>query len=203
MKTLLALLLLATVSLKGASTVQDLGQGLVYFRVHTLPADLPGAAPAHNATAIDVRFAAADAAQASALGAWIKFNATVKTPVFVLMNASTSRALREAIRGGTAGVIVIAPRLPPVASDVAVAVTLETDRQAFEALEHGTPVDALLHDYPDKPRVDEAYLDREHIPDSEAPETASDTPPPPPPLVDAVLQRAVQLHRGLVALKQI
>lgn len=198
----LALLCLATPCWAAAPS-RDLGQGLAYFRVHALPDDLPETAPAHTACVLDLRFAAADAAQAGALSAWIKFNATPKSPVFVLENAGTSRALRAAVASGTPGVIVLAPRSQSPAPDIAVDVSAEADRQAYDALDKGAALDSLLHDYPDKPRVDEAYLDKEHIPDSAAPDAVSDAPPPPMPLVDALLQRAVQLHRGLVALKQL
>ena len=64
-------------------------------------------------------------------------------------------------------------------------------------------VQSLLNDFPDKPRVDEAYLEKEHIADVDAPEVAADKASPAAPLVDAMLQRAVQLHRGLLALKRI
>jgi hypothetical protein len=78
----------------------------------------------------------------------------------------------------------------------------EDDRKAYDALEKGADVRSLLSDYPDKPRIDEAYLEKEHIADSEAPEVPTDKPLPPRPTVDALLQRAVQLHRGLLALKR-
>jgi hypothetical protein len=86
---------------------------------------------------------------------------------------------------------------------ISVNVSPEADRRAYDALEKGSDVQSLLSDYPDKPRIDEAYLEKEHIADSDAPDVISDKPPPPRPLVDAMLQRAVQLHRGLLALKKI
>ncbi len=82
-------------------------------------------------------------------------------------------------------------------------VSPEDDKRAYDALESGASVESLLSDYPDKPRIDEAYLEKEHLSDSDAPDLPTDKPPPPKPLVDALLQRAVQLHRGLVALKRV
>jgi hypothetical protein len=181
----------------------DLGQGLAYHRVHALPADLPSHFGAPSACVLDLRYASSDAASAGALGAWIRFNASERTPVFVLENASTGASILAAVPAATPGVIVLAPRASKLAADIEVSVEPAADRRAYEAVEKGAPVDSLLHDYPDKPRVDEAFLDKEHIPDSEAPESASDSPPPPMPMTDALLQRAVQLHRGLVALKRL
>jgi hypothetical protein len=82
-------------------------------------------------------------------------------------------------------------------------VSPEDDRRAYDALEKGADVQSLLSDYPAKPRIDEAYLEKEHIADSDSPEIPTDKPLPARPLVDAMLQRAVQLHRGLLALKRI
>ena len=50
-------------------------------------------------------------------------------------------------------------------------------------------------------QIGAAYLEKEHIADSEAPDVPADKGGP--PLTDKVLQRAVQLHRGLLALKRV
>jgi hypothetical protein len=62
----------------------------------------------------------------------------------------------------------------------------------------------------DKPRNDEAMLAREHLPDSALGDEPADSSPPgsgpkktAPALIDRVLQRAVQLHRTMVALRRI
>ena len=103
----------------------------------------------------------------------------------------------------TVGVVVLAPASGKLSPDIAVRVDADTDRRAYDALEKGASLASLLSDNPDKPRIDEAYLEREHLSDGDAPDVASDKPSPPSPLVDSVLQRAVQLHRGLLALKRI
>ena len=66
-------------------------------------------------------------------------------------------------------------------------------------------VKALLSDAPDKVRNDEARLDKDHLSDADEPPTDTDRPADRKPrqLIDAVLQRAVQLDRGLLALKRL
>ena len=189
---------------RAAVSVRDLGQGLAYYRVHELPADLPSAPTGRPGPCVlDLRFAKSDDPAASALRAWIKFNATVHTPIFVLENGATSPALQAALPAGIAGLVVLAPESAKLNPDIAVRVPEERDRRAYDALEKGAPIESLLSDYPAKPRIDEEYLEKEHLADSEAPEPNTDKPSPPGPLVDALLQRAVQLHRGLLALKRI
>jgi hypothetical protein len=185
--------------------VRDLGEGLTYFRVHELPADQPSPVSGRpGACVLDLRYAKSDAPSALTLRAWIKFNVTPHTPVFVLENAETDPALLAALSGGgQTGILVIAPISKSVSPDIAIHVSGADDRKAYEALEKGADIKSLLSDYPDKPRVDEAYLEKEHIADSEAPDSVSDKPDPPKPMIDPVLQRAVQLHRGLVALRRI
>ena len=189
----------------GSQPARDLGQGLSYYRVHELPADLPtnpGTGP--GPCVLDLRFAKADDAAAATLKAWVMFNSTPRTPVFAIENAGTAPALRAAIApSGAQGLVVLAPVSARLAPDIEVAVSPETDQKAYDALEKGASLEALLTDYPDKPRIDEAYLEKEHIPDSQAPDVPTDKPQAAPPLVDLLLQRAVQLDRGLIALKRL
>jgi len=189
----------------GSQPARDLGQGLAYYRVHELPADLPtnpGARPGPGV--LDLRFAKSDEASAGALKAWLMFNATPRTPIFAIENAGTAPALRAAIAPNVAqGLIVLAPLSAKLAPDIEVAVSPEIDQKAYAALEKGASLESLLTDYPDKPRIDEAFLEKEHIPDSQAPDVPTDKPQAPLPLVDLLLQRAVQLHRGLIALKRL
>jgi hypothetical protein len=188
----------------GASIVRDLGAGLTYYRIHRLPQDQPSPpAGRPGACILDLRYAKSDEIAASALRDWVKFNVSVHAPVFVLENAATDPALLATLPGGgQPGLIVLAPLSDKIGPDIAVRVTAAQDRKAYEALEKGADVTSLLSDYPDKPRIDEAYLEKEHIPDSESPEVPTDHLPA-RPLVDPLLQRAVQLHRGLVALKRV
>lgn len=185
-----------------ATLIRDLGQGLTYYRVHEIPQDQPSASRA-GACVLDLRYAKSDEMGASALRAWVSFNASVQAPVFVLENAQTDPALLAVFASrGPAGMLVLAPASARLGPQISVIVSPEDDRKAYDALEKGADVRTLLSDYPDKPRIDEAYLEKEHIADSDAPEVPTDKPLPARPTVDAMLQRAVQLHQGLLALKR-
>jgi hypothetical protein len=188
-----------------AALVRDLGQGLTYYRVHELPADLPSPPSGRPGPCVlDLRFAKSDGISAAALRAWVRFNVSARSPIFVLENGATSPFLRASLAaGGPQGLMVLAPVSAGLSPDIAVRVAEDTDQRAYDALEKGEPIQSLLRDNPAKPRVDEAYLEKEHLSDSEAPDVAAEKPSAPPPLVDAMLQRAVQLHRGLAALKRI
>jgi len=200
---------------------RDLGQGLAYRRVHQLPADLPTTeAERKQPCVLDLRYVAGDAAVARALAAWLKFHATAHAPVFVLANADTGRALLAPLAGRepAGSVVVIGAAAPGFAPDIAVKISPDAERRAYDALEHGAALESLLVENTDKPRNDEARLAKEHVPDPAVPasdDTAAGSTPAPPaddkptkpkpsPLpVDAALQRAVQLHRTLLALKKI
>jgi hypothetical protein len=203
---ILAAAALATCALAApaATAPRDLGLGLSYYRVHELPRDFPFSAKGQAGPCVlDLRFATADGPSCAALTAWIRFNSSARAPVFVLENSSTSPSLVAALPMGSPGLVVIAPRTPKMGADVAVAVSAESDKKAYDAAEKGATLDSLIHDYPEKPRLDEAYLEKEHLSDSDALDDIADRPGPPMPLVDAVLQKAVQLHRGLLALKRV
>jgi hypothetical protein len=186
-----------------ATLIRNLGQGLTYYRVHEIPQDQPAAARA-GVSVLDLRYAKSDELGASALKAWVAFNASAHAPIFVLENAQTDPALLAVFTArGPAGMIVLAPASARMEPQISVTVSPEDDRKGYDALEKGADVRSLLSDYPDKPRIDEAYLEKEHIADSDSPEVPTDKPLPPRPTVDAMLQRAVQLYRGLLALKRI
>ena len=188
-----------------ATLVRDLGKGLTYFRMRDIPQDQPSPASGRpGACVLDLRYAKADETGASVLKDWVLFNVSPKAPVFILENAQTDPALLAVLPAkGPPGLVVLAPVSARIAPAIAVQVSPEDDRKAYNALEKGADVMTLLSDFPDKPRIDEAYLEKEHIADSDSPDIPTDKPLPPRPLVDAMLQRAVQLHRGLLALKKI
>jgi hypothetical protein len=188
-----------------ATLVRDLGQGLTYYRVRDIPQDQPSPTTGRpGACVLDLRYAKADETGASVLKDWVMFNVSTKAPVFVLENAQTDPALLAVLPAkGPPGLVVLAPASARIAPAIAVLVSPEDDRKAYDALEKGADIQSLISDYPDKPRIDEAYLEKEHIADSDTPEIPTDKPLPPRPLVDPMLQRAVQLHRGLLALRKI
>ncbi|MBL9201880.1 MAG: hypothetical protein JNL39_15325 [Opitutaceae bacterium] len=188
---------------------RDLGQGLAYVRVKRLPADLPAhsAGPARPCV-IDVRYTEADAVAATTFAAWLGFRATPRAPMLVLANTATSPALLDALArpGARPSVIVIGAPGARFAPDLAVSSTAAEERTAYDALENGAAPDTLLADFPDKVRNDEASLVRGQ---SGPGETPADAPPEGPaerrsaPVIDAALQRAVHLHRALVALRKL
>ncbi|MDP3070454.1 MAG: hypothetical protein Q8N18_09210 [Opitutaceae bacterium] len=190
-----------------AAPERDLGLGLVYVRVKHLPADLP-APPAGKAPpcVVDVRYIEADAAAVTTFAAWLRFRAAPRTPVFVLANALTSPALLDALapRLPGDGIIVIGAAGGSFRPDSAVRISAEEERRAYDALEQGAALETLLADNPDKVRNDEARLVHGSA-GQPSPDGADESPTPrrPPPLIDAALQRALHLHRALLALKKL
>ncbi|HZZ58880.1 MAG TPA: hypothetical protein VFE31_13690 [Opitutaceae bacterium] len=210
MRALLLVLIAVTVA-AAAPLQRDLGEGLIYFRVHHLPSDLPAdSALKARPCVLDLRYVKGDAAMAAVLRNWLKGHAAVSHPILLLANADTSAALLTPLASADAvpGVVIIAPQSATFAADISVPDSPRRERRAYDALEQGTPVEKLLDDNPPKARNDEARLDRDHISDEEMEAETDDAPPsdapaPPRPLVDAELQRAVQLHRALLALKRL
>ena len=199
-----------------------LGRNVTYARVHALPADLPSSTAVHQGSLVlDLRFVPAGAEEAQAFAAWLKFQARPAAPVIVLINAQTSPALFAPLADAEAppGVVSIGPAAAGIKPDLALDVTAEADRRAYEAFEHGTPLTELVTPKLDKTRHDEAEIARERtaaangdVPDGDAGDDDLPAGPPktitavlvsPPAPVDAVLQRALQLHRALLALRKI
>lgn len=215
----LSVFLLPVLPLHAAPLARDLGEGLAYHRAAVLPADLPTEESARKQPCVlDLRYAEGDAAAGTVLLAWLKFHAAVRTPVFLLINADTSPALLApvAARAPFAGLIVIGSASPALTPDLELKIASVEERRAYGALAAGTPVELLLNDTPEKIRNDEARLAQDHhgspdptlTPADDLVETAPATEKPAPPkasapLIDSALQRAVQLHRSLKALKKI
>lgn len=189
--------------LAAAPLARDLGQGLAYVRMRELPGDLPpqpaGPAPA---CVVDLRYTPASPDAAAAFGAWLKFRATARSPVLVLANRDTAPELRLVLResAGGAGIVVIGIPGPGFAPDVAVRATPEEEKAAYATLDRDTPLAALLSDHPDKQRYDEASLIGAPAPLTEDGPAGATVPPA--RRVDATLQRAVHLHRALMALRR-
>jgi hypothetical protein len=213
----LCLLLAVTGVARSAPLPRNLGQGLLYYRLHELPADLPtDESERRQPCILDLRYVDGHDAEATALAAWLKFHATARAPVFVLANAATNRGLIAAITpsGAGAAVVVLGNTPSEFAPDIPVKVSAEAERRAYDALEHGATAESLITENPDKPRNDEAKLAKERQSD---PNPGTETPSPAaiagnveespkektPPVIDAVLQRAVHLHRALVALRKL
>jgi hypothetical protein len=214
---------LAPGAVRAAPLERDLGQGLAYFRVHSIPADLPSdESVRHRPCVVDVRYVRGDRAAAVALLAWLKSHATPKSPILLLANPDTAPVLLVPLNSANAvpGLLVVGPSARNFGPDISVSVAPSLERRAYDALEKGASIDSLISAPVVKERNDEERLDREHLEDSAPPDQARDAPKPetadsatdagqpakppaPPPLIDPVLQRAVQLHRALVALKRL
>jgi hypothetical protein len=206
-----------------APLVRDLGEGLVYFRISTLPADLPTAEAARKQPCVlDVRYVRGDPSAGTALDAWLKFHATSRTPVLLLINAETEATVLASLaaRLPAAGLVVIGTASPGLTPDLVLKITPTEERRAYDALATGATIESLLNDNPTKIRDDEARLVKDYArrPDPAAPtvapltddypsaatdseRTTSNKPSVAP--IDSALQRAVHLHRALKALKKI
>lgn len=201
-------------ALHGAALERDLGSGLRYFRAASLPADLPGAAAKVGPLVLDLRFSQTAEGGSSALEAWVRFRATARTPVLVLVNPGTPAELTGVLAALKAqpGVLTVGSPTPTFTPDLALSVPLADDRRAYDALVHESgSVHALITERAGKPRIDEASIMRErgNPPPPQLPPdplTAARPPeaqPAPPPIVDRTLQRAVHVHRALIALQRL
>ncbi len=201
------IIVVVSVAVQAAPTEHELGQGLVYVRVRELPADLP-ARPTGRVPAcvMDVRYVAATPEAAEAFMAWTAFRATLRTPVLILANDETSASLRTALAGHARGTGIVVVGIPGSSfrPDVAVKGTTEGERRAYDAFSQGAALTKLLSDNPDKVRNDEASLSKDGLAEASA-DATDDTVNGrrAAPLIDVTLQRAVHLHRALVAFKKI
>jgi hypothetical protein len=212
MKAAPALLLLALAPLLRAAPLErDLGQGLVYWRAHAIPEDLPAALP-RQPCVLDVRFVRGGERAGADLLGWLKAHASPHTPVFLLANAETSGALLSPLNApdSVLGLVIIGPKAKDFEPDIALRVSAGEDRKAYEALEHGTPVDSLVTEHVDKIRNDEQTLEKARAEENGGDDDtdAGDNPPAPakagpPQLIDETLQRAVELDRAMLALKRL
>ena len=141
---------------------RTLEKDLTYFRLHHLPGDLP-AAPPGGALVVDLRFVAADDAAVASFAHWLQAHAGRETPVFVLIDRATAPALRAELAPAhaPAGEVSIGPAEGAPPPDVALDVTPEADRAAYESLENGTPLAQVVHPKVDKTRYDEAAMARQ------------------------------------------
>ena len=219
-KFLLPLLLIVAPALAANAPAEplerDLGHGLAYFRVHSLPADLPATAARRGAVVLDLRYTRGESGATAALGGWLKSHGSTTTPVFVLLNADTAPAVVAYFTSHdpVAGLVTLGGAASGYTPDIALKIHPAAERAAYDALEHGTPVESLLIDSPDKPRHDEASIAQERAaPADESTDADTDianpgeaapiTPATPRPVIDYALLRAVHLHRALLALRKL
>lgn len=213
MKRLRLLLLLSGLILGGLHAA-ELSPGLAYFR--------PGMklTPETGSAVLDLRYVTDEAAATSLLATVEPGKSNDRRIILVLVSPETSSGLRRQLIA-LPRCLTIGRAAPEFKTDIVVTTSAEADRRAFDALAAGTAPEKLVVENAGKTRYDEASLVREHsgagtepvddadkapTPDSPnpaAPATPAAPPAPAAPVIDAVLQRAVQIHRGLVVLKKL
>ena len=190
---------------------------------------LRSAVPGAGALVLDLRYATGDEASADALRAGLAAHTAPNAPVFILVGPATPAAFATALARSASSVFTLGIAGSQPAPKVIVKTDAASDRRAYDALESGTPVGTIISGKVDKERFDEATLMEEFKngnPDTDLPgdrpgqtpagqqtgTVSPDAPDPaetktagaeakPTPPVDRVLQRAVHLHRAMLALK--
>jgi hypothetical protein len=213
-------------SAKGAAPTDpaDLGRGLHYLQLAASTSDTAfAAALAAPALVLDLRLAPADPAAESRLRELLSRSDATR-PLFILLGPDTPAALRPAVRSGP-GVLTLAGKNAGGATSVVIDVDPARDRAAAEALATGRPPRELIEEKIEKTRYDEEHLAHNRAighrdgdtDDSPAPAKpaangvaapstgaeAQPAKPASPPLQDVLLQRALFIHRGLLALGRI
>ncbi|MBW8782042.1 MAG: hypothetical protein JF599_09165 [Verrucomicrobia bacterium] len=209
-------------SFGGAATpsahTEDLGQDLAYLRpdIRTDDAILLKAVAA-KAVVLDLRYVSSGENAAGWLAAIKEFTATGRV-CLVLVSPETASALIGGLSVPPPGCITVGRASPALGAIIPVDTPADADRRAWEAIGKGVPLAKLITENVDKPRYDEAVLAKEHaagldgeaapaedpdLPPAPAKTGDPKTPPSPAPLIDAVLERAVQIQRGLLALKKL
>lgn len=221
-------IVLAIASGLHAAIETELGNSLAYYRITDTESDRSTVLDtiAHRpALVLDLRSLSVSEGFVDALQTALARTPPPHAVRIVLINATTSPALIAALGHEHPSVITLGPRSPALAPDIAVAISNEDDLRAFNALANGTPLNKLINDNREKRRYDEAKLVQDHAngvtpPDSILPAEAEDdtvkTEPTaakkaspsekkaePAPVIDLVLERAVQIHRSLLALKKL
>ncbi len=212
-----------------ATELTDLGQGLSYLRVHALADSAKGVTAAvreRDFLILDLRHATASAETAELLRTALLAREG-KPPAFVLVSPATPPAIAESLTLVANKCITIGIKDSIPTPQVIIVQSADADLRAYEALDSGQPLATLISGKIGKDRFDEAALVKEFNngntnatpPAPPDPTTKSAVPlqhPAPPakadeapaatktvePLTDRVLQRAVHLHRALLAIKQ-
>ena len=219
---LFLLALLGPAALINAGETADLGNDLTYLRVHSLAEAAPllhSALAVKRSCVLDLRYASASQESLAALRTALAGHPT-DSRLFILVSPSTPTAVSDIIKSDTMGAQITlgVPGSTP-SPRIAVRTDVAADRRAYEAFDHGTPLDDLISGKVDKDRFDEAALVKEFKNGN----TEAEPPPAPDPtqlkdgtettgtgdspatpgelLKDRVLQRALHLHQALLALK--
>lgn len=186
----------------------DLGAGLRYVGL----SDASVIAAHEGAQVVDLRFTDALEESAEGLAGRLRTAADSGATLIVLVNAATDPLLRRElalIQGKSGHIVFVGPATSELAPEITIPADIELERRACDALAAGVPPADLITEVLDKPRFDEAHLVRNRTngnPDgrsdgTEPPASKPDAKPDVPK--DSSLQRAVFLHRALIALGRI
>lgn len=215
MKKILPFLFLTVAALcaRAELRLEALGEGLGYLRIRTLAdgATLSAALAKEGACVVDLRYPGDGLADLAPLLRAIAGHAPGQ-PLFLLVSPTAPLGLERQLGAIPPGAVVLGATGAPLPekSGVEVAQTPEADRLAYEAYEAGQPLADLVSGKIEKERYDEASLMTDFrggntdaqpplSPDPSKPKATPETARKPVPC-DRVLQRAVHLHRALLAL---
>lgn len=199
--------------LANAAEVSDLGDDLGYLRLHDIDAETYSVSP--GPLVIDLRQATTTNGPGIDLLRALLTSPDVR---FVLISGSTPAPVLQLLAQRTPTVLTLGG-IGAANPDFKVTVSAEEDRAAYADFEQGASLTELANPPLAKPRRDEAAILQARRtpsrpaggapsapPATSAPAPGADAEAAPaarPPRSDPVLQRAVQLHRGLRALKRI
>lgn len=215
MKNLLSALFLALVLTELARAAPpepiDLGANLAYLHIKNLADAAPLLSTAQSAQrplVLDLRYATSEAA---ALSVFQTALARHPAPLFILFSTATPQEIIAVVKQSAGAIITLSVAGADAPAQIQVKADPAADRLAYEALGQGTLPAILVTGKIEKERFDEATLVQEFKngnPDAEPPPLPDPTQPKlneaapvKAPLIDRVLQRAIQLHRALLALE--
>lgn len=189
----------------------DLGANLAYLHIKSLADAAPLLSTARSAQrplVLDLRYATSEAA---ALSVFQTALARHPAPLFILFSAATPQEIIAVVKQSAGAIITLSVAGADAPAQIQVQADPAADRLAYEALGQGTLPAILVTGKIGKERFDEATLVQEFKngnPDAEPPPLPDPTQPKSnqaapvkAPLIDRVLQRAIQLHRALLALE--
>lgn len=191
----------------------DFGPDLGYLRVHSLAIQREAIAEAlrqPRVLVLDLRYPA-DERDAGETLRQLLASPPARLPLLVLVSPATPVPVVGAIASSPVRLLTLGVKDARPGPHVVVEQSAADDRRAYAALATGTALTDLISGKIEKERYDEASLVHEFKngnPDARPPTPGKVESPaapeaaPPERLTDRVLQRAVHLHRALLALKR-
>ena len=202
-----------TLSATPLPPANDLGQGLTYVLPRPngtegaktfIAADEAVLPP--GSIVLDLRQSKFSAVESAAWLTALQSRSASRQVCLVLVSPATPAPLLVALSTGLRGCVSVGRADPGYRPDNAVETDAASDERAGAALASGArPTDGLIENAT-KVRHDEVELAQAHALGKEPPREEIDLKPETPVAatsIDRVLQRAVQLHRGLVALGKL